>query len=361
MKKTHLYWHRTIYALKKIPSFFRDWEETVSVGNTPNYICEAMEEHPHLVEKQLAFLMSAPASDFEKNQIWTHVFIKALELGQHDTAELAANKITHPGWTALASLPFNSPRLLKKYLPKNIQHAKDFKNILFNLALKNNSVNSLSEIIGATFCEDNRLKLDNISREEIVRQMSRYASNEGFRLATFSDRINCALESADCIIDLAKQDDVRACLVLNAMEYGRFAVFEKVAAEVNSYSSNLKEHLLQSLPKFFEDVQTDIELKSMCNALLSVMQCSDFSMKPNDFLVVLQEIAHKKFNTQVEEIDAIFETTPADLLKCVLPKLSEKDKQKLSLCGVLTASLIQRQTLMEETQTAAPSLQRRKM
>lgn len=361
MKKTHFYWHRTVYALKKIPSFFRDWEETVSAHSTPDLICEAMEDHPHLVAKQLAFLMSAPASVFEKDQIWTHVFIKALELGQHDIADLADKHIPHKGWTALASLPFNSPALLKKYLPKNPQHPKDFKNVLFNLGLKYKALDCLTDNSN-THCDKKvTIKPLGVLREEIVSQISRYASSQGVILSTFMERIDCALESADYIIELAKNKDMRAIVILKSMEYGRFAAFEKVSKQASFYSAQIQKDLFESLPKLFSLAQTDIELKYMCNSLLSILKNSKFIIEEKVFTEVLQNIARNKFRNQVEEIDAVFENASPKLLDGALHHLSEKDRKRLSCCGVLTASLIQRHTLMGHTQDQVLSVQRRKM
>ena len=361
MKKTHLYFHRTLYALKKIPSFFRDWEETVGIHNTPDLICETMEDHPHLVAKQLAFLMSAPAPVFEKSQIWTHVFIKALELGQHDIADLADKHIPHKGWTALASLPFNCPALLKKYLPKNPQHPKDFKNVLFNLALKHKALDCLTDNSN-THCDKKvTIKPLGVSREKIVSQISRYASSQGVILSTFSERMDCALESADYIVDLAKNEDVRAIVLLKSMEYGRFAAFEKVSKQASFYSAQIQKDLFEGLPKLFSLAQTDIELKDMCNSLLSILKSSKFIIEEKIFAEVLQNIAQNKFRNQVEEIDAVFENTPSQLLEGALKELSKKERHKLSICGGFTASLIQRHILVEETQATGITLGRRKM
>lgn len=362
MKTSHLYWHRTLNALKKIPSFFRDWEETVSAHNTPDLICECMEERPHLLAKHLAFLMSAPASDVEKSIIWTHIFIKALELGKDEIADLADKHIPQKGWTALACVPFNSPKLLKKYLHPNIPHQKDFKNILFNLALKHNAIGALSDLIGVEFegCRVAQLS-DTTSRKNLVAQIARHASGDGILIPTFGQRMDCALESADYIIDLAKKEDSRAYCVLKTVKYGRFKIFEKVAVETLSYTSAFQNQLVEFLPQWFESTQTGEEFKSMCSAMLNIMKFSASAMDEKTFVEIVQKFVQNKFTNEVSEVDEIFEHTPPELLENILTILSQQGKDKLSQCGPWTASLIQRHTLMKCTQSEPSTIQRRKM
>lgn len=367
MKKSQLYWHRTLYALKKIPSFFRDWEETVSAETTPDLICECMEEHPHLVAKHLAFLMSAPASVFEKNQIWTHVFIKALELGRHDIADIADRNIPHKGWTALASLPFNSPILLKKYWHKDVRNHDDFKTILLNFVFKNYGINSLHEYIGFKDSQKVNAKLhlpDGISREHIVKQLKEYQKGSyetsgGLMLPSFAERMRCVEQIGEHISQSAQDEDPRAYLILNFMEYQRFRTFQRVVDKIDLYAPVIQQQFVENLPQWVGAVDGEVEAESMYNAVIKILSSpAGKFITQNAFVKIMSTIAQNEFFTQNDEI---FEHTPSDILDHALTQLHNADKLKLSQRGPLTTSLIQRHTLMGCTQSAPSTLQRRKM
>ena len=366
MKKSHLYWHRTLYALKKIPSFFRDWEETVSAESTPDLICEAMEERPHMVAKHLAFLMSAPAPESEKRQIWTHVFIKALELGRHDLADLADKHISPKGWTALACVPFNSPALLQKYFYDDIRCLPDFKLIVLNFALQNKGVQSLRERIGwEGETTDSKLSLSpGILREDLVKQIAEYQSKSyeaagGLMFQTTLEKTHCAQQIASGISTLAQQGDPEAFVILQSVESERARIFEFLAENMSVYDTQFQQKLVNTLPQLLSTSKDLSEQQCAIRAWAKMMSSSAqdyFSIEGiTDMLqfIILREM--------LEQINDIIENIPGSLLDKVLYLLPEEQTQILSTGGPLCASVVQRHTLQKHTQCAASTTVRRKM
>jgi len=365
MKKSVLYFHRTINAIKKISNLFRDWEETVHVNSTPDWICEAMEEHPHLLEKRLAFLLSAPAPESEKRQIWTHIFIKALELGRHDLADLADKHISPKGWTALACLPFNSPAVLQKYFYDDIRCLPDFKIFLLHFALQHKGVKSLHARIGwKEGGPEETLRLPpGVLRGDLVKQIVDYQS-QGFDAAgglmfrTMREKIPYLHQIALGILRLARQGDPRAFLLLQSVEDEKGKIFEFLAENISVCDTEFQHNMVSMLPQLLF-ASDPYEQKNITRALAKILS------SPAQEFVTAEGLADMlQFIIQwqlFEQIDDIVENTPSSLLEEVLNVLPEDQKQILSTGGPLCASLVQRHTLQKHTQSGPDAPSKRKM
>lgn len=366
MKKIHLYWHRTLNTIKKISNLFRDWEETVSVHSTPDLICEAMEEQPHLLAKHLAFLMSASATESEKRQIWTHVFIKALELGRHDIADLADKHISPKGWTALACVPFNSPGLLQKYFYDDIRCLPDFKIFLLHFALQYKGVEALRERIGweGNFTEE-KLNLPlGVERADLVKQIVEYQA-QGFDAAgglmfrTMREKLPYLHQISSEISSLAQQGHPQAFLLFQSVENEKAKIFECLAENMPVYDCEFQRNMVSVLPQLLFTSESLYEQQCVIRAWAKIMSSpAQEYLTTSELMEMLQFIIPREM---FEQIDDIVENIPIHLLNEMLHILTDEQKKILSTGSPLCASLVQRHTLQECTQNMPAVTPKRKM
>lgn len=339
----------------------------MGVHNTPDLICEAMEDHPHLVAKQLAFLMSAPAPENEKRQIWTHVFIKALELGRHDLADLADKHISPKGWTALACVPFNSPALLQKYFYDDIRCLPDFNLILLNFALRNKGVESLRERIGWEGIEiEEKISLPpDVLRADLVKQIVKYQSQSyesagGLMFQTTIEKTQCAQQIADGISNLVQKGHPQAFLILQSVESERAKIFECLASNISVYDAQFQQKIVNALPQLLFLSDNLYEQQYAIGAWVKIMSSSAQEyFTTGNLTEMLQFIIQREM---FEQIDGIVENIPMTQLDEILHILTDEQKSVLSTGGPLCASVVQHHTLQKHIQPgSSATMGRRKM
>lgn len=178
-------------------------------------------------------------------------------------------------------------------------------------------------------------------------------------LPSFTERMRCVEQIGEHIIQLAQDEDLRAYLILNFMEYQRFRTFQRMVDKIDLYAPSIQQQFVENLPQWVDAVNGEVEAESMYNAVVKILSSPAVKfITQNAFVKIISTIAQNEFFTQNDEV---FEHTPSDILDQALTQLHIEDKLKLSQCGALTASLIQRHTLMGCTQNASPTIQRRKM